>query len=52
MSYDNQACKVLLALVEDDINNTFYFKYSDMGDIETILTNAGYIEKNKKPATR
>ncbi len=47
-----QACKVLLALGQDDINNTYYFKYSDMGDIETILTNAGYIEKTKKTATR
>lgn len=47
-----QACKVLLALGQDDINNTYYFKYSNMGDIETILTNAGYIEKTKKTATR
>ena len=47
-----QACKVLLALGDDGINDTYYFKYSDVGDIETILTNAGYIEESKKPATR
>ena len=47
-----QVCKMLLALKDDRINNTYYFKYSNIGDIVTILTNAGYIEKSKKPATR
>ena len=43
---------MLLALGDDGINNTYYFKYSDIGDIETILTNIGYIQKSKKLATR
>lgn len=47
-----QYCKMILALKDDGINNTYYFKYSNIGDIETILTNAGYIKKSKKPATR
>lgn len=41
------ACKVLLALGDDGINNTYYIKYSNMNDIELILTNAGYINKSK-----
>ena len=46
------ACKVLLALGDDGINNTYYFKYSNMNDIELILTNAGYINKSKTSVNR
>ena len=47
-----QACKVLLALADDGMNNPYYFKCADIGDIETILTNAGYIEQPQKSSTR
>lgn len=47
-----QMCKLLLALGDDGKNNTYYFKYSDIGAIETILTSAGYIEQSKKSSTR
>lgn len=47
-----QACKVLLALADDGMNNPYYFKCADIGDIETLLTNAGYIEKQQKSSTR
>ena len=47
-----QACKTLLALSKDDINEPYFFKYTDMGQIETLLTNAGYLEQGKKPASR
>ena len=43
---------MLLVLRDDGINDTYYSKYSDIGDIETILTNTGYIQKSKKLATR
>ncbi len=47
-----QACKILLKLADDGINNTYYFKYADFDEIETILANAGYLEQPKKPASR
>ena len=46
------ACQTLLALADDGINNTYFFKYADMDGIKTILTNAGYLEQGKKPASR
>lgn len=39
------ACKTLMALEKDDINNVYFFKYADMDGIETLLTNAGYLEQ-------
>ena len=47
-----QACKTLMTLAQDDINNPYFFKYSDMGDIETLLTNAGYLEQSSKTNKR
>ena len=47
-----QACKVLLTLKDDGINDTYYFKYSNINDIETLLSNAGYIEQSKKSTSR
>lgn len=47
-----QKCKYYLACCDDGINNTYYFKYSDIGAIEKILTIAGYIEEPKKSSRR
>lgn len=47
-----QTCKTLLDLAKDDINEPYFFKYTDMGQIETLLSNAGYLEQPKKPASR
>lgn len=43
-----QACSTLMSLAEDDRNNVYYFKYSDMEDIKSLLTNAGYLEQTPK----
>ena len=32
----------------DKNNNLYYFKYSDMEDIKSLLTNAGYLEQTPK----
>lgn len=42
-----QACSTLMALAQDDVNYTYYFKYSDMDGIKSLLTNAGYLEQQK-----
>lgn len=47
-----QACKTLMVLSQDDINNIYYFKYTDIGNIETLLTNAGYLEQSSKEKNR
>ena len=47
-----QACKTLMTLAQDDISNSYFFKYSDIGDIETLLTNAGYLEQSSKTNKR
>lgn len=47
-----QACKTLLDLAKDDINNPYFFKYADMDEIETLLSNAGYLEQPKKHTSR
>ncbi len=47
-----QACKTLMTLAQDDISNSYFFKYSDIGDIETLLTNAGYLEQLSKANKR
>ena len=45
-------CKVLLALEDKNINNTFYFKYTDIEQIEILLEKYGYINKSPKTKTR
>ncbi len=47
-----QACKTLMTLAQDRINNSYFFKYSDMSEIETLLTNAGYLEQSSKANKR
>ena len=45
--------EVLLKLRNEvDMNTNFYFKCSDIEYIKQILTNAGYIKKSVKVATR
>ncbi len=36
----------------DNMNIPYYIKYSDIEGIKTLLTNAGYLEESKKPASR
>lgn len=43
-----QAFKTLMTLAQDGINNPYFFKYSDIGDIETLLTKAGYLKQSSK----
>lgn len=43
-----QACSTLMSLAQDDMNNVYDFKYSDIGDIKLLLTNAGYLEQTPK----
>ncbi len=43
-----QACSTLMSLAQDDMNNVYNFKYSDIGDIKSLLTNAGYLEQTPK----
>ena len=33
-------------------NVPYYIKYADIEGIKTLLTNAGYLEESKKPASR
>ena len=47
-----QACNTLMALSQDNINNIYYFKYADIGNIKTLLTNAGYLEQSSKEKSR
>lgn len=41
-----------MALSQDNINNIYYFKYADIGNIKTLLTNAGYLEQSSKEKSR
>ncbi len=36
----------------DNINTPYYIKYADIDGIKTLLTNAGYLEESKRPASR
>ena len=36
----------------DNMNIPYYIKYSDIEGIKTLLTNGGYLEESKKPASR
>ena len=45
------ASQVLLDLSNSD-NIVYLFKYADIDGIKTILTNAGYLEQEKKPSSR
>ena len=47
-----QACKTLMTLAQDGINNLYFFKYSDIGGIENLLTNAGYLKQSSKANKR
>ena len=47
-----QIFRTLLALYEDEINYTYFIKYSDINYIENLLTKNGYLEDPKKPANR
>lgn len=42
------ACQTLFNLSKDDDNIVYIFKYADMDEIKTILTNTGYLEQNKQ----
>ena len=47
-----QLFKGYLDIADDGKNNTYYFKYSDIGAIEQILATAGYIEEQNKSSRR
>ena len=47
-----QAFNILMALNQDKTNNIYYFKYADMGNIKSLLTNTCYLEQPTKPKNR
>ena len=40
-----QACKTLISM---DVDNVYSFKYSNMEDIESLLTTTGYLKQAPK----